>query len=385
VAPVYGKAGANDRLSLAWGWQGNYLEPTFAVLGNGALLTNTEAQEYALGPTLAGNDLEAAVAACSPLEATLDLTTAFYRPPRGSRATLTAPAVDLAANPDFESYVFAWSADGSEPTEVMAYGRGAAGNVARTPLLDDGVTYKFAVALRDIHGNQTAWGATTSLAVNGRPVAPTSAGAVYSATPRTAVVTAALPASQAADCAGYELLSNYLPGAGLQEALVEEVLAWLPAAAAALTFTTPELCSGHWIFGWRAVDQFGVASESAEVELNLAVDGAALVEADAQPPAPLITAAQPGAGGTVDVTVRLSGDVTGTRLYVDGVADEELVVTEADEVTVTTSALAGGVAVTITATALNGDAESAASAGWAVTPDDTAPTGDTTLTAVLAD
>jgi hypothetical protein len=233
VMPVRGVVAANGALRLRWAWHGAAAPaPTFVVFVNGAVAAVTQEREIDLSPMLAGRRARVAVLAVSERLAALDLAALAYEPPAGRRVALSLPAVDIASNPDFKSYEIAMSTDGSDPTEIVAELVGANNNTWLSDELSDGTGYKFRARLKDQCGNVSAWGATAAATVNGAPAAPTGAAVTYDPATRRATITAVKPASPAADTAHYALYSNYLPGVGLQEEIVDVPLGWegLPPA-----------------------------------------------------------------------------------------------------------------------------------------------------------
>ena len=307
---------------LKWDYHGDFMEPVFAVAMNGAQVGLTSETQFAFNGLIPGSSYRFDVMALSALEGSQDVGACFYSPAQGSRLKITIPQVDLAANPDFKSYLLYWSSDGSEPTTLLAELMGAGNTVFITDALADGTTYKFRVKLKDWVGNESAYGATTSGTVNTLPEAVEDAAIVYTQGTRKAAITATKPAGQDADVTAYILYSNHLPGYGLQSDIVDIPLkTWMPTDTP--SYTTEELFAGLWKFAIRAVDLSGLQSGYTRLDLNLEMDGSNLVEIENPPAKPYFIDAAPLAGGIIRVTARIAdpNGITQINFYRDGALD----------------------------------------------------------------
>jgi hypothetical protein len=387
VAPVWAEWRGNGALLLRWNYYGHDVAPRFGVFVDGALLAVVTEMQCLMPVSGPGRHRAVRVVRLAVDDAAT-LAGYVYEPPRGARVRLAWPGADLASNGDFKSTLIYMSADGSEPAALYAELRGAQNRTLVTGVLQDGITYKFRARYQDIHGNLGAWGATVARTVNGAPASVAGQVVSYDQATRTATITAARPASQAADVVGYELVSNDLPGIGLQAALVDGAAAWAPAAGTTLSATTAELGEGAHKWAWRAVDGSGLRSAYVESALVLARSGGALVAVAAVPARPLRIDAVAGAGGVVLVRVRVGVAAAGNvvRIYRGGALDGSAAMAAGVyEYAYTTAALSDGVSYSFCATVASSGGESEATETVSATADATAPTGDATLTASVCD
>lgn len=385
LAPVWIEPAANGAFVLRWAWHGDFAA-VFHIYIDSVFHGTATGTSYTLPAAVPGRSIRVDIVAGAELDAVTDFGPSLAMPARGGRLRVTIPAVSLDDNPDFQAYVLYWSDDGTDPTTEMARQVGANNNTFTTGILEDGTAYKFRAKLIDQHGNASDYGATSTASVHNAPLAPASPAVVYTQAIRTAVLTASAPVGQHADVAGYVLVSNYLPGYGLQPALVDDVWLAYVAAGGTITHTTGELCAGAWRFAWASVDGSGLVTRSTEVALNLAKSGGNLVSITAKPARPILVDAYSGAA-TIRARVRLESPVAGQtiRIYVDGVLDGTVaVVAEVYDYAYESEAKAGADYV-VTATVLSGAVESDASDPLTVTVDATAPTGELGLTVEVVD
>lgn len=380
ITPIWAETNGLD-VVVRWAYHGTFT-PVFKVFLNGVEYATTKASYITVTGLTAGKSYRFDVLALSPMETSLNFSANIFIPAQGSKLKLTIPQADLTANPDFDSYLIFWSIDGTEPTTLLRELKGVNNNVYATADLEDGITYKFRVKLKDIYGNTSAYGPTIAGTVNTLPQGVTSSIS-YNQTTRAATITAVKPAQQDADVVGYVLYSNDLPGYGLQEYPCNPVTYW--HAAQSLSYVTQELGAGHNKWCIRAIDKSGLESDYSTLELNLTRSGGNLIVATNPPAKPTYIDAIPIAGGAVRVKVRISDPAHTTRVnvYRDGALDGFVLTGAAYEYTYTTAALTHGHTYAFTATSLNGTAESPLTKAVTATADGQAPTGNLALSLEL--
>lgn len=368
-----------------WEYHGRPTAPVFLLFVDGEPEGETEETRLAISGVRPGGAHQVDVAAVSAIQARrFDFSGRYYAPRRGSRLQVSVAAVDLAANPDFYSYLIYMSADGSEPTELAAELVGANNNTWISEALTDGVTYKFRTKLKDAQGNTSAYGATTSGTVNAAPAGVDDAAAVYDAETRTVTVTATAPAGQAADVLGYFVFTNHLPGYGLQAGLVTPAAHFFPAGTA-ISWTSAELSEGVWRFAVKAVDTAGILSDATELTLNLLKSNGELIEHGTVPAAPTFIDATPIVEGAIRVRVKVD-DPEGLafiQVYRDGVYDGSVAVEAGvyEYAYDTPSGLTQGQSYAFYATAMTAvGVESAPTETVEATADSEAPTGTGAVT-----
>jgi hypothetical protein len=376
--------GVNDTLILRWHAPEHDLAPML-VFSNSTLLDSVPASSFILPIDAPGRTQRIAlVAADTFFNTAADYATFTYEAPRGDRLRISIPPASLDTNPDFEGYVIYWSADGSDPTEELDELFGVNNTTCTTPILTEGVTYKFRAKLKDIYGNLSAYGAIVSGTVNMAPGAPSGAAIVYDPETRSATITAE-PGSGGGGIVGYELVSNHIQGVGLTGGLTDVVLAYLPSNAVALEHTASNMFAGSWRFAWRAVDATGLRSATTEAAISLiAVDGE-LTETAIAGAKPFFIDAVSGAG-ILKVTVHIDEPTEGQviNVYIDGALETTADVIEGvHEYLIETGALTHGQTYAVTASVLTGAVESEQAGPVSATVDGEAPPGDTTLTLEL--
>ncbi len=304
-------------------------------------------------------------------------------PSLGGRLKVSVPKADLSTYPDFQSYLLYWDEGAGTPANTLLKEMvGAENNEFITSELTDGTTYLFRMKMKDVVGNEGAFGSEFPGTVETFPEATESDAIAYSAVTFKATLTADKPAGQESDTVGYALYSSYLPGFGLQPDLIldsDHRLEWFETSDT-LSHVTEELAPGDWRFAYRAVDSNGFESPYTTLRVNVDTDHS---EIGNVPDAPYTLTAEPVADGKVLLTARMfnTTDSTHVHFYTDGAfTDEVATVSGTLEYAFTTGALTNGQEYSFKCSVANGAVESGFSDDVTATADDTAPANSTTLT-----
>lgn len=372
---------------LRWGYHGDYQSPVFKVFVNGSELGSTTNTFFTLSGLKSGVSYRLDVLALSRLENLMSFNGYFYQPKKGNRFKISIPKIDIATNPDFYSYMFFWSDDGTEPTTELTELVGSNKTFYQTPQLEDGKTYKFRIRLKDRVGNLSDWGPTLTGSVNTMPEPVTSSNLSYSQSTRTATVTAVKPSRQDADVLGYALYSNHLPGYGLQSKICYDHKLAFFHSSQTLSYVSPELSEGVHKFCFASVDGSGLESFGDTLELNLSKSAGQLVVTLPAPSKPYFIDADPVAQGCIKVTVKIDDpeSAQAIRIYVDGLLDGEVSTGSTKTYEYTSSSFADGSTHSVTASVVNGALESSQTDPVGVICDALPPAGNLIATLELSE
>lgn len=311
----------------------------------------------------------------------------FHVTKSGQNVSLNWPTCDAS---DFNSYKVYWDeGDGNDADVLLVEKFGTANTSHRTGTLSS-ATYQFALAMKDVAGNESAIGTVESIIVNAPPLALTGPTISYNGTTRLATISSTMPAGQPSNIAGSVFYDNYIPGVTLSDRVNMDYwfrrdLSYATGAGSAVSFVTRELFLGQWYFTHRAIDENGVESTGTIFTLNLTLDGATLESASVAPFAPLALIAYPTADADIVIQWWHDGaNVTKYNLYTGGTINStSTTALTTDPHKATLTGLVDATQYTLRVTAANGGVESPFSPIATATADGTAPACNRTVTASI--
>lgn len=387
---------------------GVYLDTTYNESGDSAIrwnhfkLANIELEysaflktynsinlDYVLGQTYTlfplfrvGQSAEIGILPVTYYEKDMLTTGLFAINPFGDRIVLTWD--DVPTDDDFYAFQLWWDAGGGTIDTLLKTLIGENNREYGTAALASG-TYKFRLRYEDLVGNLSAnTGDYAEVTTRPVPLQLSGVEASYNQTERKVTISWSQPGAQLASVCGVGVYDNFIAGVGFtMQPCIEKKWRRAFVRLGTTEWESAELAEGTYKFCARAVDENGLESPYTVLTVNLEKQGGDLVQIENPPNRPYFIDAQAQAGGDIDITIKHDqANMTGIRLYVDGVAEDTLAknTTGIYEFTYT------GVDATtyvFTATAYNADCESDLSDEVSETADATAPTGDQTIETTL--
>lgn len=271
----------------------------------------------------------------------------------GNRACLAWS--DTPSDVDFEAFLIYWDAGlGGTPETLLVSLPGFGPQTYTTGALPAGA-YRFAIAYRDVAGNESALGGVLEIDIKPVPAQVAGLDVDYDETTRTAEITFTPPATDVADVRAYLVFDNWVPGAEAlgdypnSETGLERGVIFAAPGDTEQAFTTPELWTGVWRFTVLGMNAEGVLGPGVEQVLHLQLDDGDLVEVLPPPAEPILLDVAPIANGAYRARVRVETEVGLTQLWIleDGVETEQVTLTGAASYTVDGDTRADGTVVVI--------------------------------------